>query len=473
MSNIQASKVTPDSMLGIERRQSPNPFKSEVTTMSDSTPKAVQCKPQKPTEAYPLYPHASGRWAKKIKGKTLFFGKWDDPADALAKYEAFISTDAGVKPDQLTPGVKPAKPYQSFPLYPHATKRWAKKIKGKTYFFGPWGDWKRALEEYQRAVPFLQLGKPVPPKDSDALSVADLVNTFLEHRDAQVKSGELSQRHFGDLKRTGAFLIECLGRNTNVELLTPQDFADLRSRIAKKGSLIYVANEVQRCRTMFNFAYKNQMIDRPVKMGLSFAKPTKQALRKERQAQPQKAYSIEELTTLYREAGPQMRCFMLLALNAGFGNADIGQLENRHVIDGWIRFPRPKTSVERDCPLWPETLAAISVTRQTKHDSPLVFLTKYGKPWHKDSPDSPITKEFSKLLKQCGLQVAGRGFYSLRHTFRTVADSSLDRVAIDRIMGHTDTSMGGIYREWIDPERLHTVVNHVRTWAMPMLRGVS
>ena len=40
-----------------------------------------------------------------------------------------------------TPKREPSKPYPDFPLFPHATKRWPRKIKGKLCCCGPWGVW--------------------------------------------------------------------------------------------------------------------------------------------------------------------------------------------------------------------------------------------------------------------------------------------------------------------------------------------
>ena len=61
-------------------------------------------------------------------------------------------------------------------------------------------------------------------------------------------------------------------------------------------------------------------------------------------------------------AAPQpLKAMILLGINAGLGNADVGRLQERHLNlkTGWLDFPRPKTSVGRRAWLWPETIASI------------------------------------------------------------------------------------------------------------------
>jgi hypothetical protein len=48
-------------------------------------------KPAKPRPDFPLFPHASGRWAKKVRGRFIYFGKVSDDTSgqaALAKWLA-------------------------------------------------------------------------------------------------------------------------------------------------------------------------------------------------------------------------------------------------------------------------------------------------------------------------------------------------------------------------------------------------
>ena len=56
-----------------------------------------------------------------------------------------------------------------------------------------------------------------------------------------------------------------------------------------------------------------------------------------------------------------MKPMILLGINCGFGNADCATLPIRalDLEEGWINFPRPKTGLDRRCPLWPETIKSL------------------------------------------------------------------------------------------------------------------
>ena len=148
---------------------------------------------------------------------------------------------------------------------------------------------------------------------------------------------------------------------------------------------------------------------------------------------------------------------------------------------GWVDFPRPKTEVDRRCPLWPETLEALRAALENRpkangpSDAGCVFLTCFGVRWvrlneHEDPAKrtriDSTAQGFRKVLKK--LEINGkRGFYALRHTFETVAGESRDQVSVDHIMGHSDSSMAATYRHHISDQRLQDVVNVVRAWLWP------
>jgi integrase len=369
---------------------------------------------------------------------------------------------------------KPAKPYPDFPLTAHPAGVWCKKIRGQLHYFGPWDDPDGALKRYLEQKDDLHAGRtPRPAADREALTVKELCNAFLNAKRALVTSGELTGRSWEDYKETCDLLVGHFGRRRVVIDLGPDDFAGLRSRMARTWGPVRVGNAIQRVRSVFKFGADARLIDRPVHFGPGFKRPSKKTLRLHRAGQGAKLFAAEEVRRLLGAAGQPLKAMILLGINCGFGNSDCGNLPLSAVnLDtGWLDYPRPKTGMPRRCPLWPETvqalreaLAARPEPKAAEHAG-LVFITKYGLTWAKETRDAPISKEVAKLLHALGINGRHRlGFYTLRHTFRTIADAAKDQPAADYIMGHEVAHMSSVYREGIEDERLKAVAEHVRRW---------
>lgn len=381
------------------------------------------------------------------------------------------------------------KPYPDFPLSYHPPSgRLYKKIRGKRHYFGYADNWQAAVEKYLKQKDDLYAGRK-PRETGDGLTMRELCNRFLTSKQLLLDNREITNRTFLDYKSVTDRVITQFGRSRLVEDLAADDFESLRTEIAKRRGPVALGNEIQRVRVVFNYAYKQGLIDRPIRFGETFRKPAKRVLRRERAKNGSKMFEPQAIRDILQAAPPQLRAMILLGVNSGFGNADCGTmpLPALDLDSGWINYPRPKTGIDRRCPLWSETVDALRAAvagrphPKDETNAELVFVTKYGESWHKETSANPISHEFRKLIKSIDAKRAseakkkrkkppeplyrkGVGFYSFRHVFETIAGESRDQVAVNYIMGHVDDSMAAVYRERISDERLRAVTDYVHEW---------
>jgi integrase len=368
--------------------------------------------------------------------------------------------------------VRPAKPHADFPLFPHATGRWAKKIRGRMVYFGPWADPDAALAKYLSERDDLHAGR-TPREAAEALTVAGLCGTFLTSKQRLLDAGELAHLTFGEYAECCQRLVATFGKRRLVSDLRPGDFEHLRAGMAKQWGPARLGKFVNLTRTVFNYGFKNAMTDRPMVFGESFKRPSRKTMLLHRHARGPRLFEAAEIRAMLDAASHVLRAMILLGVNCGFGNADVGRLPMSalDLSGGWVNYPRPKTGVARRCPLWPETVAAIRVwfgerpTPADDADADLVFVTSKRGRWSRPTTNAnPVSGQMRKLLDRIGVN-GNRNFYSLRHTFQTIGDESGDFVAVRTIMGHGfGGDISATYRERVSDERLRRVAATVHGW---------
>lgn len=384
---------------------------------------------------------------------------------------------------------RPQKPRPDFPLFPHLSRKWAKTIRGKTYYFGSWDDPEGALREYLAVRDDLYAGRT--PSNDGGPGVADLCNAFLRSKRIKLDADQLSPRTFVDYERCCRTLVNEFGPDRPVKSIGPRDFEKLYARLVGRHAVSTLGREVTMVRSVFKYGFDSDLLEKPVKFGPIFKLPTKQDRRKwkarSEQSSGKRLFSASEIHRLLDVADPQLKAMILLGCNGGLGNTDVANLpiSALDLRAGRIDYPRPKTGVGRRIPLWPETVEALQTVIANRRDAAdpvdadCVFLTRCGQRWVrfglnetrklgkrrvKGVHANPLSHRFNKLLRTLGLRCPRLGFYTLRHTFETVAGGSKDQVAVDAIMGHVDPSMAAEYRHGIDDGRLRAVVEHVRRW---------
>jgi integrase len=356
----------------------------------------------------------------------------------------------------MTKKPKPDKPHKDYPLFAHASGQWAKKIRGKFHYFGKWDDPDAALNEYLKKKDDLLAGRQ--PID-EGITVKELCNYFIDNKEQGVGNGDLSPISLNEYRQTCEKILKTFGAGRRIIGLRPLDFEKLRAGYT--CGPVRLSNEITRIKMVFNYAYKQDLIDRPVKFG-DFKKPSRKTLRLHRAKNGPRMFQASEIRKIIKKANPQLKAMIYLGINCGLGNNDCALLAVKNIKDGWLNYPRPKTGIDRRCPLWKETIRAINNVKPTQG---LVFTTVHGNPWITEK-NNPITQEFIKIVKELKIHRKGLGFYALRHTFQTIGMKK-DKDATKAIMGHADDSndMSAVYNEEnVSDDRLQAVVDYVRAW---------
>jgi len=173
----------------------------------------------------------------------------------------------------------------------------------------------------------------------------------------------------------------------------------------------------------------------------------------------------DQLEKLLSAADVTDAALLMLGLNCGFGNSDIGKLKlcDVDLDNANVSHPRPKTGVHRDFALWPETVRILKAYLARHRGRPLCpdaeylfFVSRKGQPlsWHRLNGDGKLARSdavknrFDRLCKKAGVnRKYGVGFYILRHTYATlIGENSNDFREVQAALGQLTIQQQEAYR---------------------------
>src|SRR5262245_52399572 len=193
---------------------------------------------------------------------------------------------------------------------------WRKKINGTHYYFGRWGEridgkmvrvegdgWEAAEALYKAQLDDILAGRTprailddgkVVRAAEDVPLVKHACEKFLVSKKRKREAGEIGIRTFNDYKQVTDLLYATWAERA-VDDLTADDFAALRAAMVKRWGPVRVGNAITRVKSVFKFAFDNHVIDRPVRYGSEFGKPSASVLRRHRAKAGVKMFEAEEL----------------------------------------------------------------------------------------------------------------------------------------------------------------------------------
>lgn len=394
---------------------------------------------KKPADC-PLFLHRNGQWAKKVRGRLLYFGT--DLDAALKKW--------ATEKDYHLAGLTPPK------------RSDAPTVEELANVF-----YDQQLAQAQRGL----------VSERHVAAIKTTLANFLDivGRDATLDT--MQPMHWAQVRQL--LFRPAQARN-------PARGGVMGRKIDER-SHVTVDGDIRRIRAFVNWCIANRHYNN-IDFGSEFAETPAKVRRRLKADSPSRDMSAEALRAIIEKSAVNFKPLILLAINGGMGSTDIANitfadLANIQQPQCWVDLPRGKTGIDRRFCLWPETREAILDYLPTrpkplrKQDSDIVFLTKARHRWVRDIEGKHIdsaSSTFTKLRKEAG--VDNGTFYGCRHTFATIASGCNDLMAVYQIMGFIPDQSDVLksrYMQKVQNERLLEVTEFVRKWLFLGLKSVS
>jgi hypothetical protein len=137
-------------------------------------------------------------------------------------------------------GLRPKKPYKTFPLQPYLNGQWGRKINGIRRYFGTWANPDAALEKYRLERADWEAGRnprlAPPPPDTADRTLLELADRWLTMRKDLIGCSDpderISRTTWKGSEAAMGKLIEIMGAESDPLTWTPENFRQLRIKLA-------------------------------------------------------------------------------------------------------------------------------------------------------------------------------------------------------------------------------------------------
>ena len=96
--------------------------------------------------------------------------------------------------------------------------------------------------------------------------------------------------------------------------------------MAKQWGPVAMANEIQMMRSLFRYGHEAELLEKPIRFGPGFKKPSAKTHTASQVRSGPRMFTPEQIKALLEVATPNMRAMILMAINGGLGNTDLGTL---------------------------------------------------------------------------------------------------------------------------------------------------